>query len=61
MEYTGQVGQRCFFKIKHLYSFGTVIKTDHDGQRLLIRADDGCCYEAWISNVILLKRKMEGE
>ena len=54
MAYAGQVGQRCFFKIKHLYSFGTVIKTDHDGQRLLIRADNGCCYEAWASNVILL-------
>lgn len=54
VEGIAHIRQRCFFQIKHICCFGTIIKTDHNGQWLLINGDDGKQYKAWASDVVLL-------
>lgn len=55
------VGQRCFFQIKHICSFGTVyhIDVDEDGVRVWILGDNGARYKANLKDIILLGRKRE--
>lgn len=48
------IGQRCFFQIEHICSFGNVKKIENEGHNLLIQSDNGKYYEINISDVILL-------
>ena len=53
-----KIGDRVFFTGKHgLGVFGNVEKMDHDGQRLLVRADDMRLYEIFGDTVTLLKHR----
>lgn len=53
-----KIGDRVFFTERHgLGVFGNVEKMDHDGQRLLVRADDMRLYEIFGDNVTLLKHR----
>ena len=53
-----KIGDRVFFIGKHgLGIFGNVEKIDHDGQRLLVRADDMRLYEIFGDSVTLLKHR----
>lgn len=47
-----KIGQRCFFGIEYICSFGKVISID--GDKLRIFADNGRVYDRLISEVILL-------
>lgn len=53
-----KVGDRCCFQWKYgMIEFGKVVKIDHDGERLLIRAKNGNMYQAWSSAVVKLSKK----
>jgi hypothetical protein len=52
------VGDRCCFPWKYgMVEFGKVVKSDHGGERLLIRADNGNMYQTCGSAVINLSKK----
>ncbi len=55
-----KIDDRVFFTEKHgLGVFGNVSRVDHDGQKLLVRADDMQLYEICGDNVILLRKNNE--
>ena len=47
------VGQMCIFKKDKTEVVGEIIKTDHDGKRLLIEYD-GEHYTRWLNDVELV-------
>ena len=50
-----RIGDRVFFTDKYgLGIFGNVEKVDHDGQRLIVRADDMTLYEIFGDKVTRL-------
>lgn len=52
------VGDCCCFPWKYgMVEFGKVVKSDHGGERLLIRTDNGNMYQTWGSAVINLSKK----
>lgn len=55
-----KIGDRVFFIEKHgLGIFGHIVKVDHDGQMLLVRADDMQLYKISGDKVTLLNIECE--